>query len=404
MHISEDNQYSLITDPAAIAAIAADIARTGAMVFDLEFSSEDRFIPELSLMQVAWGDDPGSPNIALIDCVPGPPTPLFELIGREDISVVIHSARQDLGLLAVRYGVRARSLWDSQIAAAFVGIGEHVSYAKLIDELCGVSLDKSAQFTAWLERPLSSRQLAYAVADVRYLPAAWAELKKRLEARGRLDWVREESERLAASTVPLGPPEEAYRDVKCARGLTAKALGSLRALAGWRQRQALAENKPLSWIVPDPAMVELCRAGAKSERALRAVRGVGEGTVRRYGAAIMDQIAQGARTPVPETVLPARPALSQRGQILAAVVVALVQARCLEEDIAPRFVATRSDAEALVTWFESGAAGEPEIELMRGWRRTLAGDLVLAWLRGERALIATSAPAGLAVVELEDGR
>lgn len=374
-------------DSRAVRDLAARIAQTGRLAFDIEFVSEARFIPELSLVQVAWGDD-DAPEIAIIDCVAADPAPLLELVASDAVETVAHSARQDLGLLAARYGVTARGFWDTQIAAAFAGIAEQIGYGKLVQELAGVTLDKGAQFTAWLERPLSPRQLRYAADDVRYLPRVWSLLRDRLAALGRLSWVGEESARLAAGAMPYGPADEAYRGIKGRGGLEGRALTRLRALAAWRQEQALDENKPLSWVLPDRAMIELSRRGARGSRELLAIPGIGGGIARRYGEPILRCLAGAEQDRPPPAELAGTP-LDPRAQVRAAVVHALVQALCADAGIAARFVGTRADAEALVAWHEANlgaGAEEPDLPLLSGWRRELAGAAALAWLRGGAAV------------------
>ncbi|MEM9491507.1 MAG: HRDC domain-containing protein [Myxococcota bacterium] len=392
-----------ITDPDEVAAIADEIAEHGLMAFDIEFVSADRLIPELALIQVGWGQ-PESPRVAAIDCLAVDATPLLELVASPDVTAVLHSARQDLGLLAVRHGITAQSMWDSQIAAAFAGIGDQIGYGRMIEQLLGVTLDKGAQFTDWLKRPLSAKQLRYALDDVRYLVPAWFELRRRLVELGRLDWVREESQRLADSVGPLPDSAEAYREVKGWRGLRGRALGSLQALAAWRQDQAVASNKPLSWIVPDRSMIELCRAGAATERAIRSVRGIGDGIARRHGQAIIEAIAAGAANKPPPAEVETKPRRSARAQVWAAILANLVAARSTAAGIAPRFVATRAEAEILAAWFDRNPDGDPDrdgldIDLLKGWRRQLAGDAALAWLRGEIAIRMDSGPAGLDFID-----
>jgi ribonuclease D len=184
--------------------------------------------------------------------------------------------------------------------------------------------------------------------------------------------------------------------------LHGRALAALRSLAAWRQTRALAENKPLSWVLPEPAMVELCKRGARSPRDLRAVRGIGEGTIRQYGDEIVAALSMGADQPAPPAEPPPPPP-SARAQIWAAVVGALVQARCVGAGIAPRFVANRADADALAAWFDGDArAVEPDIPLLQGWRRELAGEAALAWLRGEVCLRSDPAHAELLVLVAPD--
>ncbi|HUH03030.1 MAG TPA: HRDC domain-containing protein [Kofleriaceae bacterium] len=388
----------VVTEDARVAEISARIADAGRLYFDLEFVSEARLVPELALLQVAWGAaDAGC--AALIDCVACDPSPVFALISAPEIQIVAHAAKQDLGLLATRYQVRATQLWDTQIAAAFVGLGDQIGYGKLVKEIAGLELDKGQQFTAWLTRPLTPDQLEYALNDVRYLPQIWDTLRGRLEERGRLEWVREESLLLAEGSVGTLADQEVYTSIKGWRGLDPRAAGSLRALAAWRQQTARDKNKPLSWVLPDKAMLDLCRARARSESDLRRVRGIGDGTVRRYGAEILERIQEGARRPIPRDPHGGPAALSPHGVVWAAVVSAMVQSRCAEAEVAPRFAGTRADVEALVAWFEAGTADESEISLLQGWRREMVGADALAWLRGDRVISAqpgAPAPIGIA--------
>jgi ribonuclease D len=393
----------LIDDDAAVRAVAGRIADSGRMVFDVEFASDGRFLAELSLVQVAWGE-PHAPEVALVDCLAVDPTPILALVGSDAVESVAHAARQDLAILAARFGITARAFWDTQIAAAFTGMAEQIGYGKLVQALLAVELDKGAQYTAWLERPLSPAQHRYAVDDVRYLTRVWAMLRARLEELGRLDWVGEESQRLADNAMPYGPAEQAYLGIKGRGKLDGRGLARLRALAAWRQERALAQNLPLSWILPEPAMLELARRGASNARDLRAIAGIGGSIVQRYGDGIIECLARAWQTAPPQPE-PEGPQLDARAQMRAAVVHALIQARSEQAGIAARFVGTRADAEALVAWHAggtaSGAAGQP-LPLLSGWRRTLVGGDALAWLRGEVAVAcAPDRGAGLVMVGLD---
>ncbi|ACY19151.1 ribonuclease D [Haliangium ochraceum] len=375
-----------LTDAASVAAVAARVAAAGAMAFDFEFASDGRFLAELALVQVSWGD-PEAPEIALIDSVAVDPTPVLRLIGDPAVVSVAHAAKQDLGILAARFDIFAENFWDTQIAAAFVGMAEQIGYGKLVDALLGVQLDKASQFTKWLERPLSPAQLRYAADDVRYLPRVWAHLSQRLDELGRRAWVGEESALLARDAMPYGPAELAYHSLKGAGALRGKALGRLAALAAWRQERALADNLPLSWVLPDKALLELSRRGARGPGDVRNAPGVTGTIARRYADAIVSAL-QGAGKP-PAGAPPSRgPSLDDGARLRVPVVMAMLQTRAAEAGIAARFAATRADAESLVAWHAAGGdEGERDgVPLLEGWRRDLFGDAALAWLRGERAL------------------
>jgi ribonuclease D len=378
-----------IVDAAAVAEIASAIARAGAFAFDLEFVSEGRYVPELALLQVAWGEA-AAPSTALIDCVAVDPRPVLALIGDPAIETVAHAARQDLGLIASRFGIRAAAFWDTQIAAAFVGQGDQIGYGRAVEELLGVRLDKSSQFTRWLERPLSAAQLRYALDDVRHLPAVWRELRERLERAGRLAWVVEESAALAAIAAEPPAPELAYQDVKGWRNLRGRAAAAVVALASWRETTALRDNQPPSWILPDQSLLELARQGATSDKDLRKIRGIGGGIAARWGAEMIDvlEAAKGQPPPAAEE-LAGQP--SARAALWGSIVLGIVGACADAAGIAVRHVATRSDADALARWCDERGrdAGEPPMPLLQGWRREIAGAAALAWLRGDAALEAS---------------
>ncbi|HUS66458.1 MAG TPA: HRDC domain-containing protein, partial [Kofleriaceae bacterium] len=262
----------LTTDADRVAEIARAIAQAGSFALDLEFRSEHRYVPDLALVQVAWGD-PDAPEVAAIDPLAVDPRPVFDVVADASVETLAHAARQDLGLLAQSYGVEARGLLDTQIAAAFAGLADQIGYGKMVQHLLGVPIDKGSQHTDWTRRPLSERQIAYALDDVRHLPAAWRALRERLDGAGRTAWVREESARLAAATARRRPPEEAYHAIGGWNSLRGASLATLRALAAWREREALASNTPPSWLVPDPALLERARRPPRAADLAR-VRGL----------------------------------------------------------------------------------------------------------------------------------
>lgn len=397
-----------ISDPGAFAELTAELRAAGRFYLDLEFVSEDRYLAELGLVQVAWGEagivEGGSVETRAVDPLAVDVGPLAELVADPGVEVVLHSAQADLALLAERFGVAGRAVYDTQIAAAFAGLGDQVGYAGLVERLVGVGIDKSSQFTDWLRRPLSERQLRYALEDVLHLPALWAELERRLQEAGRLTWVAEESERLAESAAARPDPEELYRRVPGWERLRPRSLGALRGLAAWREREARSSNTPPRWLLQERVMLELARRLPGSQRELESVRGLKDGAVRRHGEAILEALGEGTNRPLaaPKKPMP----LPESVQAWPALISGLVQARCREAGIAPRFVLTRSESEELVRWWllrgpkaDDGSEDDAP-PLLTGWRRELAGADVLDWLAGRSALAAAAdSPAGLRLVD-----
>ncbi|MBM4410573.1 MAG: hypothetical protein FJ037_04485 [Chloroflexi bacterium] len=378
-------QPALVTDLSEVAEIAREIRAAGWLALDLEFMTEGRYIPELSLVQVGWGDIE-VPHVAAVDPLKVDVQPIVDLLGDPEIEVIIHSAQADLALIGGQFGVRGRAVFDTQIAGAFLGWGEQIGYGALVERLCGVHLDKGAQFTEWSRRPLSEEQIRYALDDVRYLPLAWRTLRQELEERGRFDWVEQECDALAEQWAERTPPEEMYRRVRGWNGLKRRSLGALRAVAAWRETESRRANRPPSWLMNDRTLLELCRRPPQVASELAGVRGLGEGTAQRYGRAIIEAIERGVEDQPEMDETP--PHLPNLGQAWPAVLSGILQARCRESDIAARFVATRRDIDDVIAWWLVGdRTNEPDLPLLQGWRRSLAGQDVLDWLAGETAVV-----------------
>ena len=391
---------SPVTDPRDVDDIADAIEDAASFALDLEFMTEGRYVAELSLVQVGWGDV-DDPHMAAIDPLKVDIDPIVDLLEDPKIETIIHSAQADLALLGAQYQARAQSLVDTQIAAAFLGMGDQIGYGSLVQRVTGVELDKGAQFTEWSRRPLSEDQLSYALDDVRYLQRVWRRLRDDLEERGRLDWVDDESDRLAESWSRRTPPEEMYMRVRGWNALKGPQLGALRAVAAWREEESLQHNRPPSWLINDRTMLELCRRPPRDERGVREVRGMGNGTAQRHGRELLDLIQDGMNDP-PE--VPQRaPRLPKLGQAWPAVLSGIVQTRCREVDVAPRFVATRSDTDDVIAWWLAGDHNEePDIPLLTSWRREVAGQDVLDWLAGRTSIAVDDSEAGVRIVPASD--
>ncbi len=376
---------ALIDAPEEVAAIAEAIRQAGSFALDLEFMTEGRYVAELSLVQVGWGD-PDAPEVRAIDPLKVDASAIAALVGDPAIETVIHSAQADLALVGAVFGVRGRGVVDTQIAAAFLGLGDQIGYGAFVERMAGVTLDKGSQFTEWSRRPLSNEQVKYALDDVRYLPSGWRQLRLELEAQGRLPWVMEECDRLAETWAERTPPDEMYRRVRGWNSLRPRSQGALRALAVWREEVALRLNRPPSWLLNDRVMLEIARRPPHDLNELREMRGLGEGTAQRHGRELLDAIAAGVEDPPPPEETP--PRVPNLGQSWPAILSGIVQARCREAMIAPRFVATRREIDDLIAWWLVGERSrEPDIALLGGWRRELVGADLLNWLQGKTAVV-----------------
>ena len=380
----------LVTSEVEVAAIASACAQAGAAAIDLEFVSQDRYRPDLALVQIAW-ERGAEIEVRLIDPLLADVRPIVALMSGA-IDVIAHAPRQDLGILATRFGLRARRLFDTQTAAAFAQLGDQVGYARLVEAVLGEKLGKESQWTDWLRRPLGAEQLRYADGDVRYLPAVARALGAKLDALGRRAWAIEESDAIAevAHRAATISPEDAWREVGGARSLDLAGRAAARRLASWRQLHAEEHNKPPSWILGDKALVELARARPKDERGLRAVKLPESG--RRFAAELVAAIALADTDPRDGLELGAAAGPGgSRAQVWEEIILALVQAASEETGIPARYLGTRGDAEDLARALEARTDrswDEVAHPMLRGWRREVIGGRVLAWLRGDAALVA----------------
>lgn len=383
--MTQRDETEIVSDSVAIVEIGARIAQSGRFAMDLEFMSADRYVPDLALMQLCW-EEGGKQVMVLVDGVATELGPIYEQIASDSVLLVAHGAKQDLGLLATRYQVKAGLFMDTQIAAAFAGIAEQIGYANLVQQILGKQLDKGPQFTNWMRRPLSEKQLRYALDDVRYLLPVWDHLKAGLDKSQRRGWAVEESQTLALLASTRVPAEEVFKSIGGATSLKGSALGALMELAAWREELALRENLPPSWIIPDSAAVEACRRNVKSEAELKKLKGVSQAMVREYGAAILEELANGhLRAPATTEVLRS---LDPARQAQATVVTALVAGRATEIGIPPKSIAAKADAEALVLFAHDMGKTRDDCKLLQGWRHEVVGSLALGWIRGELQLVA----------------
>lgn len=405
---------ALVVEPAEVEAIAREIAAAPLAAFDLEFLSQDRLVPTLCLMQVSWVpahlglDGPGvgsvapewtravaatPPEVALLDPMAVDVAPVVRALAAHRCAVV-HAGRQDLALLATRFGISMPGIADTQVMAAFAGIGDQVGFATLANELLGTSLGKELQWTDWGRRPLSDAQLAYADADVRHLPAIFAHLAAKLGER--LAWARAESAIVAAdaTAATLVTPETAWRNVGGLRGLDADAFAAVIALAAWRQRVAVELDRPLGQVLNDKGIVELARLRPDHEDAVRNSKAVSPLAKKRAGEIIT---ALADATPHAVAAPPFSRAPSPRAQRWSEMLLAIVQIIADETGVAPRLLATRGDAEELARAVdEGGLDAAKSLPALATWRRDVLGAPWLGWLTGTHVLVGDlAAPTGL---------
>lgn len=364
----------MITTPAALSDLCRTLAGAEWIAVDTEFLRERTYSARLCLVQVASHD-----VVAIIDPLAFRDdglAPLLALLDSGKVRKVLHAARQDLEVFHDLEQRVPAPVFDTQIAAAYLGYDDQIGYAALVAALTGVTLDKSHTRTDWSVRPLSAAQLQYAADDVNYLRPVYEALQDQLAQRARLAWVEEDCRRLTQASLYRNDPAEAWRRLRGGADLAPANQQVLCALAEWREREAQTRNLPRAWVLRDDVLFELARHTPETAQGLASIRGLEDSARRRHGEAILASIAtarQGEAVERWPRLLPLTPAQNALAKQLMGHIRELAQQLAL----APAVVATRRDVEKLVR-------GADPAQLFHGWRAELVGPSLAAVLAPAR--------------------
>jgi ribonuclease D len=374
-------------EDSALDLLASSAETAGRIALDTEFMGEGRYRTLLCLIQLAIPDGANAERIELIDPLEQDldGAPLARIIADPAIQIVVHAGRQDVELMRRRFAAEVRNVFDTQIAAGFVGLGAQCSYDTLLAEVLGVRLAKSASFTRWDTRPLSPEQLGYARDDVVHLLELAAELERRLTTLGRLEWAREECRFLECSSDERDL-NTVFARLPRIRGLNATSQTIARELVQWRERTASMADRPVQSILSDAGLVELAKRKPSSSKQLEQIRGVGAASLHRRAHELLDAVRRGSERPLEPLSQETRPpAPDPDDGPLIAVAEALVRTRAREAGLAYELLAARADLQAIVAaWRVSGE--EADVRTLSGWRRELVGSELLELLDGSVSL------------------
>jgi ribonuclease D len=362
----------VIEKPAELAALCSDLGKASTVYVDTEFVGEGRYYPEVGAIQVAAGE-----LVALIDPLAVRDlTPLFDVLIAHDVEKVFHAGIQDLAIFFGMMGRPVAPVFDVQVAAALLGYEEQISLARLVHRVTQRSLRKSHAFTDWLRRPLTDKQVEYALEDVRCLAPVHHHLVKELGERGRLGWAREEFRTLeGVARFAPADPREMFRQMRGVERLSGEELSRLREIVAWREETARELNIPVPRICMDVVLVELARRPRDTVGALAEVRGLRSDQVRRFGRGMIEALSRGANTPPPRVERP--PSLPQEMEPTVDFLVLCLRSLSAEKQLSPGLLAGRADLTAVVCYGEKA-----QVPLLSGWRRKAAGEALLAALQG----------------------
>jgi ribonuclease D len=370
-----------------IAELADRAAEGGRIAIDTEFVSERRYQALLCLVQVAVPDPSaeGEMRTEVLGPLEGDPdfSPLARVLADPEVEVVMHAGRQDVAILRRTLNTEVRNIFDTQVAAGFLGFGNQEGYESLVRKVLKIKLKGSEGFTRWDRRPLTPQQLEYAADDARMLLALGGELERQLDERGRLEWAREESRSLEEVSDERGAQRSYERLPRLGR-LNEGARGVALELTEWREEEARRADRAPGSVLPDQALVELARRTPRDKHGLEQIRGLPPQTLHRRADVLLAAIERGLSRGAPPP--PTEPPPREPGDApLVSLAQALVRHRSMESGVAVELIATQSELSTLVGSLRRGENGD-HVRVARGWRRELVGNELRELVEGRRAL------------------
>ena len=383
---------TLISDTRELAAFCERIAKSPFVTVDTEFMRERTYWPKLCVVQLGGAEEAAAID-ALADGIDL--APVFELMQNRDLLKVFHAGRQDLEIFYHLTGKLPEPIFDTQIAAMVCGFGDAAGYETLVTKLTRAHLDKASRFTDWSARPLTERQVAYALDDVTYLRKVYEKLGKKLAQNGRAEWLAEEIVTLTSPETYDPNPEEVFRRIKT-RSASPRYLAVLREIAAWRELEAQRLDLPRSHVLRDESMVEIAHHMPTTPAELARTRGVGrrlaEGSA---GAALLAALARGKALAEKDCPQPIdRPAMPNGLGPVTDLLKVLLKMKAEESGAAQRLVASSDDLDLIAAFGE-----EADVPALRGWRREVFGKDALKLCRGEIGLAVRGKRLDVIVVE-----
>ena len=371
--------HPLITKSEELAALCSRLAKADFVSVDTEFMRENTYWPELCLLQIAdtkeaAAIDPLAPGLDL--------TPLWDLLtDNQDVLKVFHAGGQDVEIIYNFTGRTPQPIFDTQIAMMAISQSEQIGYSNLVESWLGIAVDKGARFTDWSRRPLTDRQIEYAIGDVTHLSMIFPKMLKSLIKTGRGEWLDQEMEKLSDPENYRNDPSIAWKRIKAA-GRNPAVLGRLKALAAWREHEGQGKNIPRGRIARDETLADIAGHPPKTQSDLAKVRGLSQGWKDNDIGKRMMQVLESA-APMPEDELPPRSPrgapLGKEGSLVADLLKLLLKIRAREIDAASRLLARSEELELL-------AAGvRKNLSLLDGWRFEAFGRDALDLVEGKLA-------------------
>ena len=381
-HVGDSTDFYL-RSTAALNDFMSQARSDGRYGIDLEFIREKSYFPKLALIQISVGEE-----LRLIDPLTDISLePILETVCDENIVKIVHAGGQDMEIMELESGETPANVFDTQIAAAFLGLGLQPAYSVTCERILGKFVEKGESWTDWLKRPLTANQESYAIDDVRHLIPLHEALTEKLGSENRLNWALAEMEKYDRRETYHPPVEASLKKVKRSGSLDARGLSQLGFLYEWRESEASRQDRPRRRILPDEILVELARRAPANSESLRSLRGLDSRDARRYGDGILKAISRGRSIPaadIPE--IKRRRRLDPEEEAALELATSALRALCRAERIAPPLVGNNADVEDLIRAKAAGETQSESLKLLSGWRGELFGERIVAFLSGQSVL------------------
>ena len=369
---------NVITDTAALATFCGRVGGANFITVDTEFIRDKTYWPKLCLVQIAGPED-----VAAIDAV-APDidlTPLLDLMAAPGLLKVFHAARQDFEIFYNLSGRVPAPVFDTQVSAMVCGFGDSVGYETLVKRLTRARIDKTMRFTDWQRRPLSEKQLTYALDDVTHLRVVYEKLAARIAKTGRADWVAEEMALLSNPAIYDMDVRNAWQRLKL-RSAKPRFLAIVRELAAWRETEAQSRDVPRGRVLRDDALLDVAAHAPDSVAELSDLRSMRGGKAGgSFGESMVAAVAAGKAVPKTDCPTPKakRDFGNGRGPSVELLKV-LLKIKCEQHDVAQKLVASADDIDAIAS------DDNADVPALYGWRRELFGEDALALKHGQLAI------------------
>ena len=367
--------FEVIETTEKLEAFMGKISAAKWVALDTEFLREKTYYAKLCLIQIEADGHRACVDPLSIDDL----SSLVDVLNDPEVTIVLHAAHQDMEILLQLSGKVPTPIFDTQVAAAVLGLGDTMAYARLVEQMLGVAIDKSQVRTDWSRRPLKEAQLKYAIDDVRYLAQIYPMMLEKLNAQNRLEWLDKDFAKASDPETYAINAEQRWKKIRGNQVLKRPQLAILRELAAWRENLAEQKDLPRKWIIGDDILIDLARQNPENSQEIGQIRGINADRTKKYHQTWLELMKKGAESPEsewPELPRSKKPTPTQNGVIDLLMLVIQIEAK--RQGITPAVIAGRKQVASMIQASEQKLSDDWRGEIVNDtFARVLAGEMVL---------------------------